>query len=101
MLRVEMKSTNLVPGDKGSLVAYSDSTMEVVILCYVQPPNPPELSGCDQCGSFRIQSGVEFNFSTNKELFEKNHGYLQITIENSSGEQWLHKINFGGRTLIA
>ena len=101
MLRVELESNFLRPGQENGLVATSDSPLSVEILCFVQPPRPPQLSGCPECGRFNIESGVRFSFNANQRLFQNASGYLKLTVSNLQGEKWQRNIDVDGRTLTA
>ncbi|OEK04235.1 hypothetical protein BFP71_12180 [Roseivirga misakiensis] len=93
MLRVELESDRLRFNQQGSLIAHSDSEIEISILCFTQPPRPPKLSPCSECGDFQIESGQRFFFTPNPILFRENEGYLELTIRNTEGEVWRHRIN--------
>lgn len=93
MLKVELESTRILTNQQNSLIALSDSEMDISILCFTQPPRPPELRPCDECGKFKIISGERFFFNANPSIFENKKGYLKLIIQNQSGDVWQRKIN--------
>lgn len=93
MLKVELQTNRLALNQQNSLIAESDSKMEISILCFTQPPRPPKLKTCDECGRFEINSGERFYFNANPSIFENNKGYLKLIIQNQTGDVWQRKIN--------
>ncbi|WP_165583343.1 hypothetical protein [Aquimarina atlantica] len=66
--------------------------MEISILCFTQPPRPPKLNPCDECGRFKLISGERFYFNANPSVFVEKGGYLKLIIQNQSGDVWQRKI---------
>jgi hypothetical protein len=88
-------------GEQISLIAWGDSPMMAEILCFVRPPSPPTLKPCKECGIFPIQSGAEFRFSANINIFEEKDGHLKVKIVDSTGDSWENVIEIQGRRALA
>jgi hypothetical protein len=61
--------------------------MSVAIECFVEPPQPPQLKPCANCGTFPLASGQSFNFSAEKEVFQNRRGYMRISLSDASGDR--------------
>ncbi len=92
MLKVELEMNQLAFERQSSLIAHSDSKMEATILCFTQPPRPPKLNPCSECGTFEITSGERFYFNPNPRVFEDRGGFLELKIQNKIGEVWQQRI---------
>ncbi|TSE04003.1 hypothetical protein [Aquimarina algiphila] len=92
-MKVELENIRLFANQQNSLIAHSDSEMELSILCFTQPPRPPELKPCDECGKFPLISGKKFFFNASPSIFEKKKGHMKLIIQNQSGDVWQRKIN--------
>ena len=53
--RVDFYEGQISPGESRPLHAWTDAEpLFVAIQCFREPPNPPALTGCAECGSYHV-----------------------------------------------
>jgi hypothetical protein len=83
---IDFSEDSISPGESRTLRAWSDvGPLFVAIECFREPPTPPNLTACDECGSYSIKSGqsIEIKAST---IFESVSGYLRVVVRDMSGD---------------
>ncbi len=86
MLQINISESELRVGEFGLLTVQSTSPVTLKIKCFVQPPRPPKLKSCDQCGTFRLSNEDTFRFSGDLRVFGSTGGFLQLNLTNEEGE---------------
>lgn len=74
-------------GEAGVLEVFSEDTSDldprfvVEIECFIQPPQPPTLQPCTECGQFRVKSGDQVGFAASP-VFQYSGGFLRFKIRD-------------------
>jgi hypothetical protein len=75
----------IAPGERRPLAAWSDAEpLFLAIQCFRQPPTPPKLTDCKECGTFIITSGAEVMVEASQTL---TAGYLYVEVHDASGDR--------------
>lgn len=78
----------ILPGESRPIKVMSDSSpISLEIYCFVEPPIPAQLVPCNECGSYKINSGDVFNVTASSSVFMGAKGSLEIIVTDSSGDQ--------------
>ena len=75
------------PGESRHLTVSSDTgPISVAIQCFREPPNPPHLTSCHECGSYTFETGDYFVVTASLEAFAERTGYLRVVVRDASGD---------------
>jgi hypothetical protein len=82
---IDFNEEPLQAGEQRILLAWSNTQpLFVEIKCFREPPTPPELRACSECGSFRVSSGEAVTISASLSVFAKSAGYLLVRVTDAS-----------------
>ncbi len=73
-------------GERRSLVVDGDGTISVAVKCFVEPPHPPRLRACAECGRVQGYSGQAFDIQVSPTTFAGKPGYLEIEVRDGTGD---------------
>lgn len=84
--QLDFSDLPIAPEESRSLKAWSDAgPLVVAIQCFREPPTPPHLTACQECGSYRIQSGQEVTIIASA-MFQAVSGYMIVTVKDAAGD---------------
>jgi len=82
----------IAPGESRALSATTDTEpLVVAIQCFREPPTPPSLRPCKECGTFPLRAG-EVLYVTASQTFEHIGGYLKVTLTDGAGDAKEYKL---------
>ncbi len=85
--RVDFSEASIAPGESRLLQAWSDvGPLFVAIECFREPPSPPNLTTCDECGSYSMQSGQSIEVKASM-IFESVSGHIRVVVRDMSGDE--------------
>ena len=74
-------------GEHRFIRVWSDTgPIHLAIECFRQPPAPPQLQACPECGSYKLLPGQEFFVTASPSVFLQHTGYLRVEISDASGD---------------
>ena len=81
---IDFSDEPLEAGQERVLCAWSDAEpLTVAIQCFREPPTPPQLRACAECGSFRVTSGEPISVAASLSAFEETTGYLVVRVTDA------------------
>jgi hypothetical protein len=83
---VDFKEDPIAPGESRTLRAWSDvDPLFVAIECFREPPSPPNLTACDECGNYSIASGQSVEIKASA-IFETVSGHIRVVVRDMTGD---------------
>ena len=86
MIEYDFDESPMDAGDTRGLRVWGEQPLTVRIECFRQPPRPPKLQACAECGSFPVFPGASTTITAPAEAFEEIGGFLRIMLLDGSGE---------------
>lgn len=84
---VDFSEKPIAPGESRTLRAWSDiGPLFVAIECFREPPSPPSLAPCQECGNYSVGSGQAVLVKASN-IFDSGGGYLRIVVRDMSGDE--------------
>lgn len=83
---VEFDDRPMDAGEVRVLRAWATQSLVVHIECFRQPPQPPQLRSCAECGSFPAEPGQGIRVAPSVDAFRDGGGFMRITISDLSGD---------------
>jgi len=85
--RIDFSALPMFPGESRSLTVWSDAgPLFVAIQCFREPPTPAHLTTCQECGSFRVNSGEAITVTASG-MYEAVSGYMTASIRDEAGDK--------------
>jgi hypothetical protein len=84
---IEFDQTSMEAGEVRVLRAWATDPLFVQIECFRQPPQPPQLRPCRECGSFPLREGEPLKVAASVDVFAERGGFLSITVADASGDR--------------
>lgn len=75
------------PGESRPLDVWSNTgPIFVAIQCFREPPQPAQLTSCQECGSYTFAPGDHFVVTASRRVFTQRSGYLRVVVRDASGD---------------
>jgi len=88
IIDINFDSRPIEPGESRPLYAISDAgSIYVAIRCFREPPHPPQLTQCQECGSYKLAPGEHFVVTASHQTFADHRGYLSVIVSDESGDK--------------
>ena len=84
---VQFDPRPLRAGESRELVLSGDGPFQVMVSCFVDRPPPPGFRPCAACGKTTVRALERFRITTDREMWRRKEGSVQIDIVDATGEE--------------
>lgn len=84
--RIEFGEAPLAAGAERAFRAWTDAEpLRLKIECFREPPRPPQLQPCQECGEYVLESGQEIRVRASSSVFRDAAGHILVTVTDAAG----------------